>query len=328
MTKPFQIYTCLNQQTFSNQDYSIVPIRFNDRFDIMKWRNEQMYHLRQAKPLTSENQDNYFKTIVSELFGTEKPNQVLFSFLKNGVCIGYGGLVHINWIDKHAEISFVMNTKLEKSDFETNWTNYLTLIEKVSFNELGLRKIFTYAYDLRPHLFTTLENNNYTHEATLKDHCFFNNQFVNVLIHTKYNPLFLRLITADDSALLFDWVNDEDVRANSFTPEKIELENHNLWLNSKLNSKESIIFILEKDDIPVGQIRFDLCDSYWEIDYSISKSHRGKGLGSSIIKLGIAYLNKKNIKAKVKNSNFASQNIFEKLGFTKSYSDSIYTYTL
>ncbi|GAK91039.1 putative ribosomal-protein-serine acetyltransferase [Nonlabens ulvanivorans] len=50
--------------------------------DIMKWRNEQMYHLRQAEKLTEQSQDSYFKNVVSKLFEQEKPNQLLFSFLK------------------------------------------------------------------------------------------------------------------------------------------------------------------------------------------------------------------------------------------------------
>ena len=40
----------------------------------------------------------------------------VFLFKKNN-CIGYGGLVHINWIDKNAEISFIMNTELEMDIF-------------------------------------------------------------------------------------------------------------------------------------------------------------------------------------------------------------------
>ena len=41
-------YTCLIKNKFLNGDYKIVPIRFEDRLDIMKWRNEQLYHLRQT----------------------------------------------------------------------------------------------------------------------------------------------------------------------------------------------------------------------------------------------------------------------------------------
>ena len=82
-------YSCLSQNEFVIKDYKLVPIRYEDRFAIMKWRNEQMYHLRQDKPLTEKSQDNYFNEIVAKLFDQEKPNQILFSYTKNGRCIGY-----------------------------------------------------------------------------------------------------------------------------------------------------------------------------------------------------------------------------------------------
>jgi cytochrome b involved in lipid metabolism len=34
----------------------------------MKWRNEQMYHLRQSKALTPQEQDYYFENVISKLF--------------------------------------------------------------------------------------------------------------------------------------------------------------------------------------------------------------------------------------------------------------------
>lgn len=180
-------YKALIKQVYSKGIYSIVPIRFEDRIEIMKWRNEQIYHLRQNQPLTIQDQDNYFNTIINQLFEAEKPNQLLFSYLENDKCIGYGGLVHINWIDKNAEISFVMNTKLEKDMFKFHWGTFLQLLENIAFNELNFHKIFTYAFDLRPHLYEVLESNNYFKEAVLNEHCFFNNQFIDVIIHSKKN---------------------------------------------------------------------------------------------------------------------------------------------
>ena len=82
-------YKSLNNQVFQKDSYKIIPIRFEDRMTIMKWRNEQIYHLRQAKLLTSEDQEDYFKNVVASLFEEEKPNQILFSYLKDNVCIGY-----------------------------------------------------------------------------------------------------------------------------------------------------------------------------------------------------------------------------------------------
>lgn len=178
-------YFILKKQVFSEGIYSIVPIRYEDRLDIMKWRNEQIYHLRQNKLLTTEDQERYFKNIVEPLFSEEKPSQILFSFLEGDICIGYGGLVHINWIDKNAEISFVMNTELEKDMFKFYWGAFLQLIENIAFHELNFHKIFTYAFDLRPHLYEVLESKNYIKEAVLKEHCFFNNQFIDVIIHSK-----------------------------------------------------------------------------------------------------------------------------------------------
>lgn len=180
-------YKALNKQVYSEGIYSIVPIRFEDRMDIMKWRNEQIYHLRQSQPLTIEDQNLYFNTVVNNLFEHEKPNQFLFSYLENDKCIGYGGLVHINWIDKNAEISFVMNTELEKDLFKFHWNTYLQLLENIAFNELNFHKIFTYAYNLRPQLFEVLESKNYIKEAVLNEHCFFNNQYIDVIIHSKIN---------------------------------------------------------------------------------------------------------------------------------------------
>ena len=42
-------YKNLAKQEFVNGDYKIVPIRDIDKFEIMKWRNDQLYHLRQKK---------------------------------------------------------------------------------------------------------------------------------------------------------------------------------------------------------------------------------------------------------------------------------------
>jgi RimJ/RimL family protein N-acetyltransferase len=180
-------YKILNNQVFEFENYKIVPIRYGDRFDIMKWRNEQIYHLRQNKPLTVEDQENYFATVVDKLFDEEQPSQILFSYMENDKCIGYGGLVHINWIDKNAEISFIMNTDLEKGHFHLHWSNFLVLLEKVAFNELKLHKIFTYAFDLRPQLYEALKTSVFAEEARLKEHCFFDGQYIDVVIHSKVN---------------------------------------------------------------------------------------------------------------------------------------------
>jgi RimJ/RimL family protein N-acetyltransferase len=178
-------YKALKKQNFLSHIYSLVPIRYEDRYLIMQWRNDQMYHLRQNEPLTKEQQDLYFNTVVAELFEQERPGQVLFSYLENDNCIGYGGLVHIDWANQHAEISFIMDTRLETKTFEWHWKNYLPLIEELAFSELNLHKLFTYAFNLRPLLYTALEGSGYVKEAVLKEHCKFDGRFEDVVIHSK-----------------------------------------------------------------------------------------------------------------------------------------------
>ena len=183
-------YQLLENKSFKSDSFSLVPIRFEDRLDILKWRNEQIYHLRQNRILTKEDQTNYFENVVSKLFLEEKPDQFLFSFLEGDKCIGYGGLVHINWIDFNAEISFIMNTELEKLYFEKYWSIFLNLLEKVAFEELKFHKIFTYAFDVRPHVYQALENSGYNKEAILKEHCFFDGKFIDVIIHSKKSRIY------------------------------------------------------------------------------------------------------------------------------------------
>jgi len=182
-------YKVLKKQVYTLGEYALVPIRFEDKFKIMHWRNEQIYHLRQSEPLTEADQVDYFNNVVAQLFDQEKPSQILFSFLEDGICIGYGGLVHINWIDRNAEVSFVMNTDLESAMFMEYWSLYLKLIEQVAFQELFYHKIYIYAFDLRPKLYVTLLKNDYFFDAKLKDHCFYNGRFIDVIIHSKINPI-------------------------------------------------------------------------------------------------------------------------------------------
>lgn len=182
-------YKVLKQQIFQDGDLKLVPIRHEDRYKIMQWRNEQIYHLRQAEPLTKEMQDAYFKNVVAKLFEQEYPDQILFSFLQKDECIGYGGLVHINWVDRNAEVSFVMDTRLEEIHFEFNWQTYIGLIEEVAFENLNIHKIYIYAFDLRPHLYEALESCDYFLDARLKSHCFFRGEFKDVVIYSKLKGL-------------------------------------------------------------------------------------------------------------------------------------------
>lgn len=180
-------YKNLSRQEYKIGEYKIVPIRDTDKYKIMQWRNEQLYHLRQKIELTKKDQEKYFKEVVEKLFDKINPDQILFSFLKKNICIGYGGLVHISWEDKNAEISFVLDTELECKFFEKYWLLFLNLIEIVAFDYLSFMKIYVYSFNLRPKLYAVLNKASYEQEAQLKDHHLLEKDtYIDVFIHSKY----------------------------------------------------------------------------------------------------------------------------------------------
>lgn len=314
-------YNALHKQEFADRNFSIVPIRYEDRFAIMKWRNEQLYHLRQKQPLTVEDQEAYFSNTVSKLFDIKQPSQLLFSFLENGLCIGYGGLVHINWVDKNAEISFIMDTSLEKLNFQQHWHTFLSLIEKVAFAELNLHKIFTYAFDLRPQLYGVLESSGYKREATLKEHCFFEGIYKDVVIHSKiFLSISIRKATENDTEITYRWVNDEGTRKNSFSSEPITFSNHESWFLSKLINTDSEYFIVESGGQAAGIVRFDKDpkSQNYIIGINIAPEYRGKGLSDKFISMAcqLFFTNHHHtIDAYIKSANLASVRSFEKANF-------------
>lgn len=316
-----QAYKSLKRQTFQLGEYAIVPIRYEDRFDIMKWRNEQLYHLRQTKPLTHEDQDNYFENVIGKLFEQDQPNQILFSYIKYGECIGYGGLVHINWIDKNAEISFIIDTDLEKTEFDKHWGAYLRLIEEVAFKELSLHKIFTYAFDLRAHLYEILEKNGYNKEAELIDHCLFNNKFQKVIIHSKIvTKSFLRLATEYDVDMTFKWVSNPEIRKYSLNKEQITYSEHSQWFLDKIASKQCLYFIYVLGTTPIGSVRIDIKEREGIISYLIDTAYQGKGFGKAILcemetLIKINYPKIEMLSGIVLEQNEVSLNIFKKLGY-------------
>lgn len=316
-------YKVLNKQEFAKGNHSLVPIRIEDRYLIMQWRNEQLYHLRQAMPLTKEDQDAYFENVVSKLFEQEQPHQILFSFLENGTCIGYGGLVHINWIDKNAEISFIMNTILEKNRFHEIWFAYLNLIEKVAFEELRLHKIFTYAFDIRPHLYEVLLNANYIEEVRLKEHCFFESKFIDVLIHSKINnSVVLRMASKDDVYTTFDWASNKIVRKFAIQRDEIIFDQHKKWFLNKIISGNCIYFIAEINNTQVGSIRFDINEKNEALlSFLLDPKFHGKGYGKEILEKSCDKLLKiKNvlkIVGVVNFENIPSVKTFKSLGFNQ-----------
>ena len=322
-------YKSLQKQIYKSGEFSIVPIRYEDRYQIMGWRNEQMYHLRQNKPLTTESQDAYFENVISKLFEDNNPDQILFSYLQGEKCIGYGGLVHINWIDKNAEISFIMETSLEENNFESNWIRFLNLVEEVAWTDLNLHKIYTYAFDIRPKLYSALEKSGFGLDAELKEHSFFEGEFKKVKIHKKLNKgKQLRKAQVSDLETTYGWVNNPEVRKYSFNKKQVSLKEHANWFFTALENINSEYYLFEVQGTSAGSIRFDIeKDEVGKINYLLDPNFTGKGLGIFMLKEGINFLQENRpsvtkVYGHVFKENIGSVKIFEKLFFQEVSNDS------
>ncbi|MBK6836160.1 MAG: GNAT family N-acetyltransferase [Bacteroidetes bacterium] len=319
-------YKCLNKNTFTEGNYTLVPLRDEDKYEILEWRNSQIDILRQQAPLTKESQENYFKTVIAPLFEQEKPNQILWSFLLDNKLIGYGGLVHIDWENKTGEISFLTETSRNKSSevFISDWYNYLSILKPIAQNELGFNSIFTYAYDIRPNLYVALEKAGFKETNRVKNSIEIAGKMKDTVIHTCFfDELKMRFANENDADLYFKWANDKVVRENSYNTAEINYEQHINWFKSKLLSKECFFYLfLNKENTAIGQVRIDKSNDEIIIGISIDEKFRGKGLGVKLLnKACNDYLSKfktAEIIAYIKEENIASINQFSKASFIKT----------
>lgn len=327
-------YVCLQHQEQRLGDFSLVPLRYEDRFLIMKWRNEQIYHLRQSRPLTEEDQQRYFDNVVSKLYDNPKPEQILFSYLKDGACIGYGGLVHINWIDRNAEISFIMDTSLEAAHFAEHWSNYLTMLKEVAFAELNLHKIYTYAFDLRPHLYTMLEANGYTREATLKEHCLFNGVYKDVVLHALWNDRYDIInyvdCTPEQQREILALRNRDDVRKWMVNTEIILEESHFKFVESLKGNLNRLYFAIYKEGRLMGTYNLtNEGNGVWDRGIIANPDMQGTGQTEKWERQILGNLSQyaiQAVSAKVKPDNMRSISYHEKIGFKEQNRDKDYIY--
>lgn len=179
-------YKCLKSSLFVDLDFEIRPISVDDIEQIRIWRNLQMQVLRQNKVITTSDQINYFNNTLLPSFSQENPSQIIFSYFKNEVLIGYGGLVHISWEDKRSELSFLLNPEFVNVEniYEEYFTKFINFMKEVNFSILDFHKLFTETYSHRSFHISILEKAGFELEGILRDHIIIEKKYFNSLIHS------------------------------------------------------------------------------------------------------------------------------------------------
>jgi RimJ/RimL family protein N-acetyltransferase len=131
----------------------------------------------------------------------------------------------------------------------------------------------------------------------------------------------LRQIQEKDCRLLWEWANDPEVRAVSFSPEPIPWDQHLQWFHSKLADPNALLYLVtDLEDAPVGEVRYQLQGTRAVVSICLGPEFRGKGYGNTILKMATEALFRSSqvnkIDAYVKPENEASLRLFTSAGFT------------
>ena len=159
-------YLILREYKNERDGYSLNSIAMNDAIPIMTWRNQQIDALRQSIPLTSSMQNSYFKKHVEAQFEEQQPNPILLRYCLRDQLIGYGGLVHIDWKERIAEVSFLLETARAQDlkHYVDEFSTFLYLLKNLAFRFLGFQKLTTEAYAHRMTHVSTIENSGFKRE--------------------------------------------------------------------------------------------------------------------------------------------------------------------
>ncbi len=140
----------------------------------------------------------------------------------------------------------------------------------------------------------------------------------------------LRKAKNNDMDLLYRWANDPLVRKNSFNSDTISYDDHKKWFKKIMSDETVQQYIMERNGIPIGQIRLTISGNSAEVGYSIDRDYRAQGYGHIIIDLISEEVNNnhpdiKRLVAKVKKENMASAKLFESAGYEMVYEFSLDT---
>lgn len=164
--------------------FTFKAIQFKNIFKILAWRNEQKNILRQKKDISKLAQVKYYlKEIINQEDKLE-PKQLLFAIFDENEIIGYCGLVHISWLDKRAEISFLTTTSISKmpDKYEEIMAVALKFLINIG-NFIYMNRLFTETYAFREKHISVLEKNGFELEGILHENICIDGKYHDSLMH-------------------------------------------------------------------------------------------------------------------------------------------------
>jgi hypothetical protein len=104
--------------------------------------------------------------------------------------LGYGGLVHIAWEHRRAEVSFLLDTEIasDMEAYSAYFSVYIGLIKTLASKRFGFHKLYTETYRFREGVIHILEENGFRLEGHLLDYVCLDGKWVDSMIHGSMLP--------------------------------------------------------------------------------------------------------------------------------------------
>ncbi len=178
-------YRVMPRAILNDGDLSIRTVEPNAIEQIRLWRNAQLSVLRQVQCISAEEQQRYFASVIWPDLSNPTPTNILLSFFEGERMIGYGGLVHIQWLHHRAEVSFLFDPVIEAETERASslLAGFLGLLRQLAFEDLGLNRLTTETYDTRAHIIPTLESVGFEKEGLLRAHVIKDGRVLNATLH-------------------------------------------------------------------------------------------------------------------------------------------------
>jgi RimJ/RimL family protein N-acetyltransferase len=178
-------YRAMPRALIAAGEIALRAVEPGDTEAIRQWRNEQMEVLRQTAPITPDAQARYFAVHVWPEKRRLDPSQILLAIERAGQLIGYGGLVHLSWPNRRAELSFLLSPELE-DDSRTRaavFGRFLDMVRNIAFADLKLQRLFTETFAHRDRHIETLEAAGFVREGRLRMHVVVDGVPTDAIIH-------------------------------------------------------------------------------------------------------------------------------------------------
>lgn len=172
------------------KNVSLRALEENDLETLRNWRNKKHVRktTREYKLLNMLNQKKWFDSIHSK----NPPQDIIFGIIdKKLKLIGFIGLTHIDWKNRHSEISIL----LVKEGWQKTpvGRESLKLVMDYGFKELNLHRLSIEIFAIAKEDIHLYKNMNFTKEGTLRDKVWRDGKWWDSYIYSKLSNEFTKL---------------------------------------------------------------------------------------------------------------------------------------